>query len=100
MCSRDAVWLHICSIILLLYIPQILLTKLKRGKTSFQLCDFGYTSAKPYCQRHPRSVSHVMSRCDGQPTRPPPHPCRHPLTHEMTSACNVTNNIIIIFLLL
>ena len=46
MCSRDAVWLHIFSINLLLYIPQILPLKLKRGQTSFQLRDLGYTSTK------------------------------------------------------
>ena len=46
MSNRGTVWFRFFSIILLLYIPQILPLKLKRGKTSFQLRDLGYTSVK------------------------------------------------------
>jgi len=76
MSNRGTVWLPFFSIILLLYIPQILPLKLKRGKTSFQLRDLGYTSVKHTLygtQPSPFMLCHTWHPIWPQPPHRKPH---------------------------
>jgi len=64
MCSWDAVWLHICSIILLLYIPQIFLTKLKEVKPLFNFVILDIYQHQTVLSAVLNTTSHPVVTCD------------------------------------